>query len=227
MVSCAQTCVFGRMGRSMVSPFYLKLNAKRYGNALSEKGTATVRRCTVARARMRPRKAIPKPSATDRIVYTDAAGMSHIASAATIDPARVTRRHTINSIWITRAGYRLESTVAKTNYMGVGLFPLLAPLMQDNNAVRDKSVTLYIDKNNVLQALVKNPAGPTAIDGVVAHVWSRIRDIGSSAWFASVLSKKEYLRPPIESCPNPLRGSTTQIHHMQGGFLIRWPKRRP
>ena len=51
-------------------------------------------------------------------------------------------------------------------------------------------MTFYIDNDNALQALVKNAAGPTVIQGMVALVWHRIRDLRTTPRFERVPSKR-------------------------------------
>ena len=158
-LSFAQTSVFGRIGRAMLSPLYAKLHSRAYNPALGEKDLTTLRWWVVALSHMKPRKALPLPPLPDRVVYTDAAGKSAIIAAVTFDPTRFASNKTIGCVWILKAGFRWRSTFAKTNFIyGLELLALFALLMQEDNDMRNRCVTFYIDNDNALQALVRNAA---------------------------------------------------------------------
>ena len=140
---------------------------------------------------MKPRKALPQPSLPVRVVYTDAAGKSGIIAAVTIDPIRFGKDKAIDCVWPLKTGYSWKSTFAKTSFIyGMGLLSLFALLMQKGNDLRNKAVTFYIDNDNALQASVKNNAGPTVIQGMVALIWRRLRDLNVTPWFGRVPSKR-------------------------------------
>ena len=105
-----------------------------------------------------------------------------------------------------KTGFRRKSTSAKTNFVyGLELSALLSLLQQDNNDIRDKSATFYIDNNNALQALVRNTARPTVIQCMVALIWHRIRDFRITPWSERVQSKRNLADLPTRrvqiQCP--------------------------
>ena len=67
-LSIAQTSVFGRIGREMLSPLYKKLHIGKCAPSLSLIEAASLRWRTVALAHMKHRKATPKPPRAERIV---------------------------------------------------------------------------------------------------------------------------------------------------------------
>ena len=75
--------------------------------------------------------------------------------------------------------------------------------MQEDNDLRGRSVTFYIDNDNALQALVRNCAGPTVIQGMVALIWHRLRDLDITPWFERVHSKRNIADLPTRGVPIP------------------------
>ena len=222
-LSFTQTSVFGRIGRAMLSPLYTKLHATHYDQTLDQKELTTLRWWVVALGHMVPRVATPKPTVTERVVYTDAAGKSAIIAAVIFDPVRYTRDKTIDSVWSLKTGYRWKSTFAKTNFIyGLEMLALLALLMDETNDLRDKSVTFYIDNDNALQALVKNTAGPTVIQGMVALIWHRIRDLRITPWFERVPSKRNIADLPTRgvAIPFPVLTYRTFRHSVKLNTII-------
>ena len=160
-LSFAQTSVFGRIGRAMLSPLYVKLHSNNWDATIDLKELTTLRWWVASLGHMKPRKAIPKHAATERVVYTDAAGKSAIMADVVFDPSRFTAYKTIGGVWSLKTGFRWKSTFAKTNFIyGLEMVALLALLMDESNDIRDKSATFYIDNDNALQALVKMPPDP-------------------------------------------------------------------
>ena len=207
-LSFAQTSVFGRIGRAMLSPLYTKLRAKSYDPTLDLKELTTLRWWVVALGQLPARKATPQPSVPERVVYTDAAGKSAIIAAVVIDPSRFTESKTIDTVWSLKTGLRWKSTFAKTNFIyGLELLALLALLMEKGNDIRGKSVTFYIDNDNALHALVKNASEPTVIQGMVALIWHRLRDLRITPWFERVPSKRNVADLPTRgvTIPFPVR----------------------
>ena len=159
-LSFTQTSVFGRIGRAMLSPLYVELHAKTYDATLDLKELTTLRWRVVALGHMRPRLATSKPALPERVAYTDAAGKSAIIAAVVVNPERFTTNKTIDGVWPLRTGFRWKSTFDKTNFIyGLELSALLALLMEEDNDIRGKSATFFIDNDNALRALVKTQRG--------------------------------------------------------------------
>ena len=205
-LSFTQTSVFGRIGRAVLSPLYTKLHSKSYDPTLCLKELTTLRWWVVALGHMPPRKASPKPTVPERVVYTDAAGKSAIIAAVVIDPTRFAEGKTIDAVWSLKTGFRWMSTFAETNFVyGLELIALLALLMLEGNDLRDKSATIYIDNDNALQALVRNAAGPTVVQGMVALIWHRLRDIGITPGLKGCPLRRMWPTSPLGGWPSPFR----------------------
>ena len=91
-LSATQTSVFGRIGRERIFTLYAQLHSRNYDATPDINELTTVRWRVVALGHMKPRKATPKPSAAERVVYTDAAGKSAIIAAAVCDPTNQIHR---------------------------------------------------------------------------------------------------------------------------------------
>ena len=190
-LSFTQTSVFGRIGRAMLSPLYIKLHTDTYFPALSLKEATCLRWWTVALAHMKPRKATPKPPKVERIVYTDAAGRSQIIAAVCLTPGTFVAGNRIDSVRHSKTGLKWRKTFKKTCYIyGLEVLAVLAILLEKSNELRNKSVTFYIDNNNALSALIKNAANPPEIQAMVGLIWHRIRDLRITPWFERVPSKR-------------------------------------
>ena len=172
---------------------------------------------------MKPRQALPQPTYPGRVVYTDAAGKSAIIAAVTFDPARFREHKVIDSARSLKTGFRWRSTFAKTSFVyGLEILALFALLMQEGNDIRNQSVTFYIDNDNALQALVRNCAGPSVVQGLVALIWHRLRDLNVTPWFERVPSKRNIDDLPTRgvAIPFPVTTFHTFKHSIKLNAII-------
>ena len=71
-MSIAQTSIFGRAGRAMMTTLYRNLNVRYYSSALSDRGLSALRRGASDVDTVTPRLAKERTPQTYLIIYTDA-----------------------------------------------------------------------------------------------------------------------------------------------------------
>ena len=183
-LSFAQTCGYGKMGRSMISPFYEKLKAQTYHPLLADRELNALRRWALALGAMKPRAVSPYQKYPDLTAYTDAATSTQIICALVIQVDQFKSSHTISECIAMTTGKRRKSIFNKTNYIyGLEMLAAAALVIDPKADIDGKAIVFYIDNDNAAKALVGNKSDTRAIQVATLLVWHMLALMGVRAWF--------------------------------------------
>ena len=198
-LSFSQTSIFGRVGRVMLSPLYTKLHSPFYTGALTECERNSLLWWSVALPTFEPRRCHKKGSVADSIVYTDAATKTSIIAFVELDPVDFRTSRTLKRVAATRVPPKWISLFDSTSLIyGLETAAVLAFFMDPDVASSGPNITIYIDNNNTLEALIQNVAKPPVITAMVQLIWHRIRTNGLNVWFERVPSKRNIADIPTK-----------------------------
>ena len=156
-LSFAQTCVYGKMGCDIRSPFYEKLKAHTYHPLLAERELNALRWRALALGALQPRTVRPYQKYPDLMVYTDAGTPAQIICALVIGLDQFKSPHTIAECITMTTGKRWKTILNKTNYIyGLEMLAVLALVIDPKAGIDGKAIVFYIDNDNAAEALVKN-----------------------------------------------------------------------
>ena len=71
----------------------------------------------------------------------------------------------------------------QTPIYGLETSAVIAFFMGPDVASSGPNLTIYIDNDNTLGALIRNVAKPPVITAMVQLIWHRIRTLGLNVWF--------------------------------------------
>ena len=103
-LSFAQTSIFGRVCRAMMTSLYQKINAPLYSPDLSDREASAVPWRAIALLNLTPRLTRRRGPITDVIIYTDAATTTQIIAAILIDQRTFRAGRILSAVFSLRAG---------------------------------------------------------------------------------------------------------------------------
>ena len=205
-LSFTQTCIYGKMCRAMLYPFYEKLKAPYYHPRLEERELNALRWWVVALGDLHPRVVRPYRKYPDVVIYTDAATSTQIICALVIKVDQFKASHTISECAAMTTGKRWETLFNKTNYIyGLKMLALLALAVGPMADIDGKAIVFYLDNVNAAKALVKNRSDTRSIHAVTLLNWHVLALMGGGvrAWFEWFGSAFNLADLPTRMAPLP------------------------
>ena len=203
-LSFTQTCIYGKMGRAMLSPFYEKLKTPYYHPRLEERELNALRWWVVALKALKPRVVRPYQKYPDILIYTDAATSTQIICALVISVDQFKTSHTISECATMTTGKRWKTLFNKTNYIyGLEMLALLALVIDPRADIDGKAIVFYLDNDNAVKAMVKNKSDTRVIQTMTLLIWHILAIRGVRAWFEWVGSNFNPADLPTRKAPLP------------------------
>ena len=189
-LSFAQTSVFGRFARAMLKPLYAKLFSPRYHPQLSLPLLRNLQWWASSLLTLTPRVATLNRSSPDWVIYTDAAfmegqGGAHIAAIFmnTAGPFNLQAQ-------LVLTGQPTPSEIAffqnTSTIFGLELTAAFLAIFTERHRLRGKAVTLYMDNNAALAALVNGDSTATAAFQLIATLWYIVASFDIALWLERV-----------------------------------------
>ena len=111
--------------------------------------------------------------------------------AVILDPSTFKTTRYIRSITSIRTGARWAATIASTRYIyGIGMMADRGTLMGNGASLANRPAAFYIDNNNAILEILKNPAKPMAMQAMTGLLWNRIRELNITPLIERVQSKR-------------------------------------
>ena len=208
-LSFAQTAVFGRLARAMMKPLYTKLYAPRFPPQLSPALVRNLQRWATTLLSMRPRVATLSRSGPDWVIYTDAAyeeapNGAHIA-AVFLKPEMGPRGRQIELILDSAPGpMDIEFFRPTSVIFGLELAAAALAIFSERKRLSGKAVTLYIDNNAALAALINGDSSSLAAFYLVDSLWRLVTAHNIAIWFERVESPRNIADLPTRNRPLPI-----------------------
>ena len=234
-LSFSQTSIFGRIGRSMLAPLYIKLKTRYYHPLISPAEMNLLSWWTTTLADMGPRVVRPRTNMAELVIFTDAATKTMTIAAVTVTRTTFKRDESISLVQDSVVGKYWEATFDKTSLIyGLEMLALLARLWGPNPDLVGKAIIFHIDNKNAFEAIIKNNARPSVITATTHLIWHRIRQLGITAWFEWVPSNRNIADLPTRSVQLPftvaerrpfsgLRTLSNKIKEAENALLLGRP----
>ena len=191
----AQTAVFGKFARAMLKPLYAKLYAPGYTTAISP---AIRRNLEWWRATLRSKH--QRITAFDRsrpdwVLYTDAAfAESEEGARLAAIFFRVETFHSFPGADLVITGRPSVAEVAyfsrTSTIFGLELAAVVLSLFFARKSLSGKAITVYIDNNAALAAIINGDSAADAAFPLIATLWFIAAQHNISLWFERVESSR-------------------------------------
>ena len=175
-LSFTQTSVFGRFGRTLLTPLRDKLKSRPYVAILST-DEVEILRCGITLlmgdiSGMR----FPKSPRREVLVYTDSATSARIVASLAIDVKDFENHMGIRNLWAEVPYPKWGNTCILTTYIyGVEMIAILSAIFLDAEYIRGKNVAFYIDNSNFREAVVRGDTETKAINRMVELFWPQVK----------------------------------------------------
>ena len=175
-LSFAQTAVFGRFARAMLKPLYVKLYTARYFNALPPALIRNLVWWGAALRKIQQRAIHFHRSKPDWVLYTDAAfdegpAGPRLASIFFRIAPLATHLHA-ELLLVGRPGQEeLELPHSTSTISGLELAAVVLSILYFRTSLRNTAVTVYVDNNAALAAIINGDSSPTAAFVLIATLW--------------------------------------------------------
>ena len=206
-LSFAQTAGFGRFARAMLKPLYAKLFPPRYYPQLPIPLTRNLLWWATTLLSMTPRIATLARTSPDWVIYDDASfndsqKEAHLAAIflSTQGPYEIqaplvlTGQPTAGDI----AFFKTTSVI-----FGLELSAAVLAISQARHRLQGKAVTIYMDNNAALAAIVNGDSTSIAAFRLIATLWYLVAAHDISLWLERVDTAKNIADLPTRNRPFP------------------------
>ena len=143
-LSFAQTSVFGRFGRTLLTPLRDRLKRRPYVAKLPADEVDVLRWRVTLRRDDTSRVCVPKLPCPEVIIYTDAATSARIAASLVVDVNEFEDRRDFRTPWAEASDPQRGSTFILTTYIyGLEILATLAAIFLDSDFLRGKRHFLH------------------------------------------------------------------------------------
>ena len=206
----AQTAVFGRFVRAMLKPLYAKLYTPHYNPHLSEMILRNLARWRATLTNINPRVIKFDRSHPDWVLYTDAAFEESGAGARIAAVLfKVSPGGPSNEIRAELLLYRapdpgeiafFEET---STIFGLELVAAVLAIFHQKERLRNSAVTLYMDNNAALAALINGDSSAKSAFYLIALFWFLAAKFNIAIWLERVDTKRNIADLPTRSVKLP------------------------
>ena len=207
-ISFAQTAVFGRFGRAMIKPLYTKLYSKRYFPMLSPAVERSLRWWAATLLSLEPRLATQTRTLPDWVIYTDAAyelGLTgaHIAALFCRITGGPWGRQVDLLLTSAPADKEIAFSHPTSTIFGLELAAVVLAVFYARQRLQGTAVTIYIDNNAALSALINGDSSSIAAYYLIATLWYIAAAFEIAIWFERVESARNIADLPTRNKPLP------------------------
>ena len=214
-LSFAQTAVFGRFARAMLKPLYAKLYAPRFTSTISPALARNLSWRATTLKLPHPRVVKFSRSKPDWAIYTDAAfedgpqGARLAAIFFEIPPTPIPFGAEL-VLTSTPAPGEIAFFEATSTIFGLELSAVVLAIFHFRESLRDKAVTVYIDNNAALAAIINGDSSSPAAYTLIATLWFVAATHNIALWFERVhtLNNIADLPTRAKSLPFPVKNTT-------------------
>ena len=211
----AQAAVFGRFARAMAKPLYAKFYAPRFSTNITPAIFRNLTWWLSALQNTQSRIIAFDRSLPDWVLYTDAAfdeGPEGARMAALFFRVGVLPPRRPAELLLTGRPSRAEVVYFQHTSVifGLELAAVVLAISHFRFSLRNKAVTVYVDNNAALSALINGDSSSTAAFPLIAIVWFLSAAFNIALWFERVETHRNIADIPTRSgdLPFSVRGQT-------------------
>ena len=216
----AQTAVFGRFARAMLKPLYAKLYSPRYFAPISQSVLRNLSWWAASLSSLRPRIVDFSRSTPDWVIYSDASYEqspleAHMAAIffQISQGIRIVKAELVMSS--SPSAEEIAFFTSTSIIFGLELSAIVLALFQAREMLRGKAVTIYVDNNAALAALINGDSSSSAAFSLIATFWYIAASHNIALWFERVHTSNNIADLPTRgrSLPFPV-GKTEGYPHL-------------
>ena len=186
-LSFTQTSVFGRIGRTLLTPLHRMLRKHPSQESLSADELGLLARRAASITAARPRSVYLKSHLPEVVIYTDAATSTALIAAVIIDVANFAKGPAFDAVLIERVDMTWFGIFAETNVIyGLEMLAVIATIFALRDCIAGRKVTIYVGDSNTKDALVNGYSNSPIIDNPVKIFWAFAQSSGAWVWIEHV-----------------------------------------